>query len=128
MDSKRAPDIYYERVSFLSDLLQETELTPPATECTPCHLELCILQHSDKTTSIRNNSGRTQYRNPIYTILTHATVHVHTEGGRKRPIKFGKMILTSGGKALDLGITTLSSSLFLKLLTYTVVFSIMTNI
>lgn len=44
MDSKRALDIYYERVSFLSDLLQETELTPPATECTPCHLELCILQ------------------------------------------------------------------------------------
>jgi len=102
MDSKRAPDIYYERVSFLSYLLQETELTPSATECTPCHLELCILQHSDRTTSIRekkNLVGQTR-----------------TQPERKRPIKLEKMIgrlLPSGGigKALYLVITTLSSSL-----------------
>lgn len=86
MDSKRALDIYYERVSFLSDLLQETELTPPATECTPCHLELCILQQVTEQQVLEKNSGRTKYRNHIYTILTHAAVHVqHTEGGRKRP-------------------------------------------
>ncbi len=59
MDSKRAPDIYYEMVSFLSYLQQETELTPSATECTPCHLEQCILKHNDRTTSIRKNYGMT---------------------------------------------------------------------
>lgn len=104
MDSKRAPDIYYERVSFLSDLLQETELTPPATECTPFHLELCILQDSDRTTSIRKKSGMTKlHKSYLHYNDACNRARTHTEGDRKakRPNKFGKMILTSGGKAMD---------------------------
>lgn len=89
-DSKRAPDIYYEMVSFLSDLLQETVLTPPATECTPCHLEQCILQHSDRTTSIRKKFWYDKIHKSYlhYTCLflhyTHACnrARTPTQGGR----------------------------------------------
>lgn len=86
-DSKRIPDIYYETVSFLSDLLQKTELSPPARECTPCHLELCILQHNHRTASVRKvmvwQTLNIMYTHHVTNRHARVHVHIHSEGERE---------------------------------------------